>query len=300
MNDFKNSHGFYFVLPMLLGIVAFVVIPAIMAVGLSLHQWSFTKPPQWVGLLNYQRILGIGCLKLDPLFWQALGNTLVMATVVPLQVAGSFMLARFLSSRSRWNQFLRLIVFIPTMVSPVALYIMWRWILNSDFGLVSQLLNQVGLSGISWLEDPAWSKPAVMIVILWETVGGFQMLFFLAGFRQIPQQLHDMALLEGLNFRQKTRDIYWPWLKYLVFFNFCMGFLGAMQGGFEIAYIMTGGGPLRSTTTLSFFLFENSFQWQRVGYAAAVGMVMFVLVLPLLLISGISRSWKGDRNDQPG
>jgi ABC-type sugar transport system permease subunit len=125
-----------------------------------------------------------------------------------------------------------------------------------------------------------------MIVIIWETVGGFQMLFFLAGLRQIPQQMYDMATLDGLNIWQRIRSVYWPWLKNLALFNLCLGLLGAMQGGFEIAYIMTGGGPLRSTTTLSFFLFENSFQWQRVGYAAAVGVVMFILVLPLLLFAG--------------
>ena len=289
MNESKNPSGFYFVLPLLAGVVVFVLIPAAMAVGLSFCQWSFTKPPQWVGLFNYRRILGVGCQGPDPLFWQALGNTLLIAAVVPLQVAGSFMLARFLSRRSGWRQFLRLIVFIPTLVSPVALYIMWRWVFNADFGLISQLLQQVGLSGPAWLEDPAWSKPAVMIVIFWETVGSFQMLFFLAGLRQIPQQLYDMALLDGLNIWQRTRVVYWPWLKNLSFFNLCLGLLGAMQGGFEIAYIMTGGGPLRSTTTLSFFLFENSFQWQRVGYAAAVGMLMFMLVLPLLFFAGVSR-----------
>lgn len=289
MNESKNPSGFYFVLPLLVGVIVFVLIPAAMAVCLSLCQWSFTKPPQWVGLFNYRKILGVGCLGPDPLFWQALGNTLVIAAVVPLQVAGSFMLARFLSRRSGWRQFLRLIVFIPTLVSPVALYIMWRWVFNADFGLISQLLKQVGLSGPAWLEDPTWSKPAVMIVIFWETVGSFQMLFFLAGLRQIPQQLYDMALLDGLNTWQRTRVVYWPWLKNLAFFNLCLGLLGAMQGGFEIAYIMTGGGPLRSTTTLSFFLFENSFQWQRVGYAVAVGMLMFMLVLPLLFFAGVFR-----------
>lgn len=289
MNDFKSPRGVCFVLPMLLGVAAFVILPAIMAVVLSFCQWSLTRPPQWVGMINFGRILGIGGLEPDPLFWQALANTLVIATIVPFQVAGSFLLARYLNHRSRWHQFLRLIVFIPTLVSPVALYIMWRWMFNADFGFIAQLLTQIGLPGLPWLEDPRWSKPAVMMVILWETVGGFQMLFFLAGFRQIPQQAHDMALLDGLNFMQRSRVVYWPWLKHLVFFNLCLGFLGAMQGGFEIAYIMIGGGPLRSTTTLSFFLFENSFQWQRAGYAAAVGLFMFVLVSPLLLISGVSR-----------
>ena len=155
--------------------------------------------------------------------------------------------------------------------------------LNADFGLLNQLLDMVGLGGPSWLEDPFWSKPAVMLVMFWETVGGFQMLVFLAGFRQIPQQLFEMAYLDGLNPVQRIKAVHLPWMKRLILFNLCLGFLGALQGGFEIAYLMTGGGPLRSTTTLSYYLFENAFQWQRVGYGAAVGVAMFILALPLLL-----------------
>lgn len=289
MSDFTDSRGAAFALPLVMGVLVFILIPAAMALGLSFCQWPLSSPAQWVGLDNYAKILGTGHRGPDPLFLQALCNTLVIALMVPAQVAGSFLLARFLNQRDPWRRLLRLIVFLPTLVSPVALYITWRWILNADFGFLAQVLGLIGLSSPAWLEDPAWSKPAVMMVILWETVGGFQMLVFLAGFRQIPEQLFEMAYLDGLNPWQKISAIYWPWLKRLVLFNLCLGFLGAMQGGFEIAYLMTGGGPLRSTTTLSFFLFENAFQWQRLGYASAIGMVMFLLVLPLLLLTKAMR-----------
>ena len=285
MNN-SGATGFFFVLPLLLGVVCFMVVPAVTAVGLSFCRWSLTAAPEWVGGLNYQSLLGLNTLKPDPLFCQALFNTLVISLVVPFQVGGSFVLACFLNHRSGWRRFLRLVVFIPTLVSPIALYIMWRAMFNCDVGLLARLLMLVGIDSPLWLDDPAWSKPAVMLVLLWESVGGFQMLFFLAGLRQIPEQLHDMARLDGLGMGYRVRDIYWPWLKSLVGFNLCLGFLGAVQGGFEVAYIMTGGGPLRSTTTLSYFLFENSFQWQRLGVGAAVGMIMFLLVLPLIVVRG--------------
>lgn len=281
----SSSKGFAFILPLFTGMALFVLLPAAVTFAISLYQWSFADSPQWVGMRNYARLLWGNGNGPDPLFTQALFNTLIIAAVVPLQVAGSFLLAMFLNKRDNWRRTLRLIVFLPTLVSPVALYITWRWVLNTDFGLFAQLSAWAGLSCPAWLEDPSWSKPAIMMVIFWETVGGMQMLLFLAGFRQIPRQLFDMASLDGLGVKEKIAMIYWPWLKSLCFFNLCLGLLGAMQGGFEIAYLMTGGGPLRSTTTLSYFLFENAFQWQRLGYASAVGVVMFVLALPLLFFS---------------
>lgn len=290
MNELGRSGGAAFVLPLFAGVLIFALIPVAMALGLSFCQWSLSNTPKWVGLLNYAKLLGGSGKGPDPLFIQALVNTLIIALMVPLQVAGSFLLALFLSKQNGWRQFLRLVVFLPTLASPVALYITWRWVFNENFGLLAQILGQVGLSGPAWLEDPLWSKPAVMIVVLWETLGGFQMLVFLAGFRQIPKQLFEMAYLDGLTFRHKISLIYWPWLKRLVFFNLCLSLLGAMQGGFEIVYMMTGGGPVRSTVTLSYFLFENVFEWQRVGYASAIGVLMFLMVLPLLLFA---RAFRG-------
>ncbi|PID73932.1 MAG: ABC transporter permease [Desulfobacterales bacterium] len=279
-----TGKGLVYVLPLMAGIIGFILIPAVMTFCLSLFQWSLSKPPLWVGPANYLRLLWGGGQGPDPLFLQALVNTLIIALVVPLQVGCSFFLALLLSRRMVGSQMLRIVVFLPGLVSPVALYILWRWVLNADFGLLTQLLGFFGLAGPAWLEDPFWSKPAVMMVMFWETVGGFQMLVFLAGVRQIPQQLFEMACLDGMGLIHKIRIIYLPWMKGLILFNLCLGTLGALQGGFEIACLMTGGGPLRSTTTLAYYLFENAFQWQKVGYGAAIGMVMFMLALPLLLI----------------
>ncbi len=289
MKAFHDQRGMLYVLPLLTGVVLFTVVPGVMAVYLSFCRWSFTTSPEFIGLWNYRKLLGLGGTAPDPLFVQALVNTLIIASMVPLQVAGSFLLAVFLQHRNPWGQFLRLIVFLPTLVSPVALFILWRWIFNADFGLISLALGKAGLAGPAWLEDPTWSKPAVMLVLLWESVGSFQMLFFLAALRQIPGQLHEMARLDGLGFFHKARAVYFPWLKKAALFNGCLGLLGALQGGFEITYIMTGGGPVGSTTTLSLYLFQNAFEWERVGYASAVGVAMLALVSPLLLAAGLLR-----------
>jgi len=281
-----TRRGLAFVAPLFTGVVFFCLIPAAACAVLSLFRWSLTSPPSFVGLENYRTLLG------DPLFLQAAINTLILSLVVPLQVAGSFALALFLRRTTPWHRLLRLVVFLPTLVSPVALYIMWRSIFFADMGLLNRLLDLVGVAAPLWLEDPGWAKAAVMVVLLWESIGGFQMLFFLAGLRQIPEQLHDMARLDGLPLRRRIRDIYWPWMRSLVGFNLCLGFIGAIQGGFEIAFLMTGGGPLRSTTTLSYLLYENAFQWQKMGYGAAVGVLMFLMISPLLALK-----WKGAPRD---
>lgn len=287
-----DRRGFVFVAPLLTGVFFLVLIPGASCAVLSLFRWSLTSPPSFVGLENYRTLLGLTGGAPDPLFLQAATNTLILSMAVPLQVAGSFALALFLRGATPWHRLLRLVVFLPTLVSPVALYIMWRSIFFADMGLLNLLLGLVGVSAPLWLDDPGWAKAAVMVVLLWESVGGFQMLFFLAGFRQIPDQLHDMARLDGLPVTRRIRDIYWPWMKSLVGFNLCLGFIGAIQGGFEIAFIMTGGGPLRSTTTLSYLLYENAFQWQKMGYGAAVGILMFLMISPLLVLK-----WKGERRE---
>jgi multiple sugar transport system permease protein len=280
----ENFRGLIFVTPLLAGVLVFYLIPAGACALLSLFQWSLTSPPRFVGMENYMVLLGFSGRQPDPLFVQSLFNTFILALVVPVQVGGSFLLALFLSRKHTGFRLLRMVVFLPTLVSPVALYILWRSILFTDVGFANRVLEFAGITAPLWLEDPVWSKPAVMLVMLWEGVGSFQMLFFLAGLRQIPEQIHDMARLDGSGFRHRLGNVYWPWLKSLVIFNLCLGGIAAVQGGFEIAYIMTGGGPLRSTTTLSYFLFENAFQWQRMGYGAAVGMIMFFVITPLLLI----------------
>lgn len=282
--------GLLFTAPLLAGVILFYLVPACAGAVLSLFQWSLTARPVFVGLENYINLLGGPGLQPDPLFVQSFFNTFILALAVPFQVAASFGLALFLGGRNRGDRIMRLVVFLPTLVSPVALYMMWRSILYADVGLAGRLLSAVGICPPLWLEDPFWSKPAVMLVMLWESAGSFQMLFFLAGLRLIPDQIHDMARLDGLGFCRRLRDIYWPWLKPLVVFNLCLGLIAAVQGGFEIAYMMTGGGPLRATTTMSFFMYENAFQWQRMGYGAAVGMIIFLLMVPLVLIRVRRRS----------
>lgn len=276
--------GTILALPMLVGVVLFSLLPALIGLGLSLFQWTLSEAPTWVGLANYANLFGH-----DPLFLQAAGNTAILALAVPVQVMGSYAVALLLRRRGLGAQLLRLVVFLPSVVNPIALYLLWRWIFQADCGPLARLAQGLGLVAPAWLDDPAWAKPALMIVMFWESVGGFTMLFFLAAFRQIPRQIHEMAELDGAGGWQRLLVVYWPWTRRVLGFSLALGYLGALHGGFEIAYAMTGGGPLHATTTLAFQAFQNAFQWQRAGYAAAIGLVMAAGGLPLVALRILAR-----------
>jgi multiple sugar transport system permease protein len=265
-------------LPMLIGTLVFSVLPAMVGVGLSLFRWSLGDAPEWTGGGNYARLAA------DGLFRQAALNTCIMALVVPVQVAGSYILALLLRDRGTLNQVLRLTVFLPTLVNPIALFVLWRWIYQADYGLLARLGGLVGIAVPAWLEDPIWAKPALMVVMAWESVGGFTMLFFLAAFRQIPVQIHEMANLDGVTGFDRLAVVYWPWTRHVFGFCLALGYLAALHGGFEIAYAMTGGGPLHATTTLAFYAFETAFELRNAGYAAAIGVAMALASTPLIAL----------------
>lgn len=268
-------------LPMAIGLLVFSVLPAIVGVGLSLFQWSLGNAPEWVGGGNYSRLAA------DAVFRQAMLNTCIMTLVVPIQVVGSYLLALVLRGRGSLDQFLRLAAFLPTLVNPIALFVLWRWIYQADYGLLARLGGLVGVAVPAWLEDPLWAKPALMVVMVWESVGGFTMLFFLAAFRQIPVQIHEMASLDGLRGFERFAVVYWPWTRRVFGFSLAMGYLAALHGGFEIAYAMTGGGPLHATTTLAFYAFETAFEFRNAGYAAAIGVAMALASTPLVALRAL-------------
>ncbi len=268
----------FLALPMIAGVAVFTLLPAIIGVGLSLYRWELVAHPEWVGFSNYRYLFQ------DTLFQKAIINTFFFALLVPVKILFSYCLAMLLSGRSLRNQSLRLAAFLPTLVNPIAIFILWRWIYQADVGLIARLGAAFGVEFPMWLEDPTWAKPALMIVMLWEGIGGFSMLFFLAAFRQIPKQVHEMSYLDGASGLQKFAVVYWPWTRRVIWFSLALGYLGALYGGFEIAYAMTGGGPLHATTTLSFYAFETAFQMRHAGYAAAIGVTMMLAAVPLIIL----------------
>ncbi|MCF3651692.1 carbohydrate ABC transporter permease [Synoicihabitans lomoniglobus] len=280
----------WFLLPNLIGFLLFTLWPVIAALGLSFMSWDLLTPPQWVGWDNFVQLLGFhrdtgGWVANDPLFWQYLGNTFFMMLSLPINMAGSLGLAMLLNRKLPGIYLYRLVFFFPSILAGVAIFYLWRWIFNADYGLLNNLLGALGIDGPDWLGSVAWAKPALMLMGSWMTVGGTSMILYLAALQNVPVELHEAAQVDGANAWQRFRVVTWPSIMPVTFFIFTMGLIYGLQGGFDSAFIMTGGGPNGSTTTIGFYIYQKAYLRFEMGYASAVAWVLFVLVLGLTLIN---------------
>lgn len=276
-----------FLLPNLTGFVLFTAGPVLASLVLSFCSWDLLTEPRWIGFYNFSELLGFhgdgpGHWRAnDPFFWQYLWNTLVLLLNLPVSMAGSLALALALNRRLAGVQFFRLIFFLPSVVSGVAVFYLWRWVFNPDEGMINVLLGAIGLAGPHWLSDPHWAKPAILLMMFWLTVGGGSMLLYLAALQNVPRELVEAAAIDGAGRWRSFVAVTWPSLKPVTFFIATTGLIYGIQTGSEMAYIMTGGGPAGSTTTLGFYVFQKAFQQFEMGYAAAIAWLMFMLVFAL-------------------
>lgn len=279
-----------FLLPNLLGFLLFTLWPVVASALLSFTEWDLLSPPRWVGLRNFQRLLGFqsspeGWKAMDPQFWQYTYNTLFMMLALPFTMAGSLILALALNKKIRFAWTYRLVFFLPSILAGVAIFYLWRWIYNPDYGLFNRILATVGITGPKWLTEIAWSKPALMIMGFWLSVGGQSMLLYLAALQGISPELYEAASIDGANRWHSFWAITWPAVAPVTFFIFVMAFIGGLQGGFESAFIMTGGGPSGSTTTIGYYIYTNAYVFFKMGYAAAIAWILFLLVLGITVIN---------------
>jgi multiple sugar transport system permease protein len=295
--------AYLFLLPNLCGFFLFTFIPIFFSLALSFCNWNIVSGLpgiHFAGLANYIHLLGFtisppgpgdGWYNLwqrtlfnDPDFWKYLWNTIYFMLGIPAGIAGSLYLAICLNDRIPGRIFLRTIYFLPSMCVPVAIFLVWRWIYNPDYGLLNSALGLVGVKGPNWLADTRWSKPAIILTGIWLAVGGQNMILYLAGLQGISRELYEAAELDGARPWQRFRHITWPMLAPTTFFIVTMSIIAGFQGNFEGAYIMTEGGPAGSTTTISYYIYNNGFRWFRMGYAAAIAWVLFLLVFSMTLL----------------
>lgn len=286
----ESTAAYAFLLPNFLGFLAFTSLPVLASLLLAFTDWDILTPLKWVGFENFIKLLG--CHKEagrivanDPLFWKYMGNTFYLMLAIPVGMGLSLILALAMNQKLKGIVFFRTIYFLPTISAGIALFMLWRWIYNPDFGLINTLLAKLGLRGPDWLSSTTWSKPALMIMGLWTSMGGYNMVLYLAGLQGIDPELYEAAGIDGANKWQKFWNVTWPMLTPTTFFIFIMSMMGGFQGGFDAAYVMTGGGPAGSTTTIMYYIYNNAFQWFKMGYAAAIAWVLFILVFVVTLIN---------------
>jgi len=278
-----------FLLPNLAGFVLFTAGPVVASLALSFTSWDLLQPPRWVGFDNFVRLLGFhlspaGWEANDPYFWKYLGNTLFLLLGLPLNTAASLGLALLLQDNLRFRSAYRFLFYLPSVVSGVAIYYLWRWIYNPDYGLLNTALARLGVQGPAWLSSLSWSKPALLLMGLWISAGGQAMILYLAALSQISSELYEAAEIDGAGRWAKFRSITWPALGPVTFFILTMGMIGGLQGGFEAAYVMTGGGPFGATTTLGYQIYNLAYVHFQMGYAATLAWTLFLLILGITLL----------------
>ncbi len=283
LNEQKISYLFI-ALPFTLFFV-FQLAPVVMSFMWSFTEYNVVHAPRFVGLDNYRRLFFE-----DPLFWKALGNTVIyVAGVVPLGVALALLLAVAIDQKIRFKNFFKSIFFLPTVTAMVAISVIWKWLYAGEkYGLLNHLLMVLGFQPIDWLASPVWTLPAIMIMSIWAGVG-YSMIIFLAGLQTIPQVMYEAAEIDGAGFWHKFFHITLPLLKPTTVFVTIMSLIVSFQV-FEQVYIMTGGqggigGVLNSALTIVAYLYDRGFEKFQMGYASAIAYVIFAIVFVITMLN---------------
>jgi len=275
--------GWLFVAPALVLIGLFFVLPVLAAFVLSVTDfdiYAVADPDnaRFVGARNYAELLR------NPLFWTALKNTVYFAVVGgPLTVAASLGAALLVNSRLvRYRAFFRTIFFVPFVTTLVAVAIVWRYLYHPRYGLLNYALERIGVGPIDWLGDPRWAMPAIIVLAVWKNFG-YNMLICIAGLQSVPEELYEAAELDGASAWQRFRHVTLPMLGPTLLFVGVITMIGYLQL-FAEPYVMTQGGPLRATTSVVLLMYEEGFRWWRLGSAAAVAFVLFVVIAGATMI----------------
>lgn len=259
--------------PSLFGVVAFMLLPMFVVVWLSLHRWDLLSPMEYVGLRNWQSVLT------DPTFATSLVVTLLFVVlVVPAQTLLGLIAASLLARGLPGSGFFRTVYVLPWICAPLAIAVLWRWILAPTDGAVSTVLGRQ----IDWLTDPTLALPVVSAVVVWTNVG-YVTLFFLAGILNIPTDIHNAARTDGATTWQRFRHITLPMLRPTLFFVLVTGIISAAQV-FDTVYALTGGGPQNRTDLVAHRIYAEAFGAAAVGRAAVMAVVLFVLLVGVTIV----------------
>ena len=269
--------GWMFAGPALLVIALFFALPVLAALGLSLTDFDIyaladLNNLRFVGFDNYLALL------VNPLFWKALGNTFYFVIVgVPLSVAVSLGAALLLQSKlGRFKPFFRTAFFAPVVTTVVAVAVIWRYLFHTKYGLVNWGLGGLGIDPIDWLGDPHWAMPTIIVFAVWKNFG-YNMIIFVAGLQAIPEDLYEAARIDGASAWSQFRHVTLPLLGPILLLVSILTMAGYFQL-FAEPYVMTQGGPLQSTVSVLYLMYEQGFKWWNLGAASAVAFVLFVLM----------------------
>ncbi|WP_409179232.1 carbohydrate ABC transporter permease [Brevibacillus fortis] len=276
---------YLFILPWILGFLAFTLGPMLFSLVMSFFDWPVVGEVTFVGLDNY-----VNMFTDDPLFWQSLWITIKFALLfVPLNLFVALFLAMMLNQKVKGSGFFRTVFYLPSVISGVALAMIWAWVYDGEYGIFNYLLSLVGITGPDWLNDTSWALVAMVIASLWGQ--GSMVLIFLAGLKSIPESLYEAASIDGAGAVQKFFRITLPMVSPTILFNLIMTIISAFQQ-LSLALLLTGGGPLQSTYFYAMYAYDNAFKYFKMGYASANSWFMFAIILVLtFLVFKTSGKW---------
>jgi len=276
----RSAAAWWFIAPALLVIAVFFVVPVLAALLISftdfdLYALADLRNLRFVHVRNYVRLLE------TPLFWQAFGNTLYFVVVgVPLSIGASLGAALLLSSPlARFRSFFRTALFAPVVTTLVAVAVIWRYLLSTRYGMINYALGHLGIGPIDWLGDPHWAMPAIILFAVWKSFG-YNMVILLAGLQSIPTDLYEAARVDGASALQRFVQVTMPMLAPILAVVSILTVAGYFQL-FAEPYVMTQGGPLQSTVSVLYFMYEEGFKWWNLGSASAVAFLLFLFIFAI-------------------
>jgi multiple sugar transport system permease protein len=277
----------FFLFPSLLGLTVFLITPMLASLVLTLYEWDPLIPTHFtfLGLDNYLYLIQ------DHDFWMALQHTLFfIAGYIPLVLVSGLGVALLMNQNLIGRTFFRGAFFMPVISAWVAVALMWTWIFNPKFGIANYLLGLIGITGPAWLFDPNWAMPAIILTSVWKDTG-FIMVLFLASLQNIPMEYYEAAALDGAGSVAKFRYITLPLLSPTIFFTLVISLINSFQV-FDQVWIMTEGGPAGSTSVLVELIVNNSFRYGRMGYAATLSWVLFLIVFAVTIFqTRMQKNW---------
>jgi multiple sugar transport system permease protein len=287
----REAAAWAFVAPALVALGLFFFLPVIAALILSFTDFDIyaiadLSNLRFVGLDNYLQLLR------TPLFWKALGNTLWFVILgVPLSIMMSLAAALLLDSKlARLKGLMRTIYFAPVVTTLVAVAMIWRYLLHTQYGLVNWALGGIGIAPVDWLGDPRWSMPAIVLFAVWKNFG-YNMIIILAGLQTVPEELDEAARIDGASAFQRLVHVTLPSLAPVLLVVSILTMAGYFQL-FAEPYVMTQGGPEESTVSILYFMYEQGFRWWNLGFASAIAFVLFAIMFALTLIQlRVSERW---------
>ena len=269
--------AYAFLLPSFVGLLVFLILPIIAVAVLSFFNWGLIAQPTFIGLGNYSKLFGSSS------FWHSLLVTFYYILLnIPMQTVFALLLALLLNQKLPGRGIFRTLFVVPWMATAVAMGIVWQWIFDPQYGSLNSFLSLFHITGPAWLSSPGWALPAIAAVNIWQYTG-YNMLFFLAGLQGIPPDFYEASSLDGAGPVRKFFTITLPLLTPTLFFVLVTDVIGSAQV-FDTVYVMTQGGPGNATSVLNFTIFQQAFVFFHAGYASALSMVLFAILLIITLL----------------